>query len=115
MKAIKSDTNLIAYCGLYCGACRKFLNEKCPGCRENTVAAWCKVRSCCIGNKLDNCAACITFEQVMECKKFNNFFSKLFALVFKSDRAACIRLIREHGPETFAGYMAENKLQSIKR
>ena len=35
MKTIVSDTQNIAACGLYCGACRKFLAEKCPGCKQN--------------------------------------------------------------------------------
>lgn len=46
MKNIESDKELIAACGLYCGACRKYLAEKCPGCRLNEKAAWCKIRSC---------------------------------------------------------------------
>ena len=35
MRTIVSDTQNIAACGLYCGACRKFLAEKCPGCKQN--------------------------------------------------------------------------------
>ena len=46
MKNIESDKELIAACGLYCGACRKYLAERCPGCRLNEKAAWCKIRSC---------------------------------------------------------------------
>ena len=33
MKNIKADKAMIAVCGLYCGACRKYLMDKCPGCR----------------------------------------------------------------------------------
>lgn len=51
----------------------------------------------------------------MDCKKFNNFISKAFALVFRSDRPACIRRIREIGHESFAIEMANNKRQTIKR
>mgnify|MGYP001174253203 CR=1 FL=1 len=41
---------LVAYCGLYCGQCTKYLKGKCPGCKENEKASWCKTRSCCIEN-----------------------------------------------------------------
>ncbi len=30
MKEIVQNTDLIAYCGLYCGACKSYLMEKCP-------------------------------------------------------------------------------------
>ena len=42
MKEIVADTNLIGYCGLYCGACKRYLKDKCPGCHKNEKAAWCK-------------------------------------------------------------------------
>ena len=29
------DAAYVAACGLYCGACRKFVKEQCPGCWEN--------------------------------------------------------------------------------
>ena len=28
----------VAACGLYCGACRKFVKGQCPGCKANTKA-----------------------------------------------------------------------------
>ena len=34
LKPIVADKNLIAYCGLYCGACRSYLKGSCPGCQE---------------------------------------------------------------------------------
>jgi hypothetical protein len=51
----------------------------------------------------------------MDCKKFNNFFSKIFALLLGSDRNACIAKIKESGYEEFAGFMTEHRLQTIKR
>jgi len=115
MKEIVADKALIAYCGLYCGACRKYLKGSCPGCRENNKASWCKIRSCNLEHGYSSCADCKDFANPMDCKKFNNFISKIFALIFKSDRAACIEKIKEAGYEGFAKYMAENKLQSVKR
>jgi phage FluMu protein Com len=38
MKQIVSSPELIALCGLYCGACKAYLSDKCPGCRENNKA-----------------------------------------------------------------------------
>jgi len=62
-----------------------------------------------------SCADCKDYSDPMACKKFNNFISKIFAVIFKSDRAAGIAKIRESGYEEFAGFMTRHKLQSIKR
>lgn len=115
MKEIISDPQLVAYCGLYCGACKRYINEKCTGCHENEKAAWCKVRVCCIENNYSSCADCTQFEDINDCKKFNNFISKFFALIFRSNRAACIQQIQDIGIEAHADHMSEQKLQSLKR
>jgi hypothetical protein len=115
MKAIVADTNLIAYCGLYCGACRKYLVDKCPGCRENEKAAWCKIRLCCIEKEIKSCADCDEFRNVMDCKKYNNFMARIFGLIFRSDRKACIQVIKDKGYDTFAAEMAEKRIVTIKR
>jgi hypothetical protein len=114
IKEIIADKNLIASCGLYCGACGSYLKGKCPGCKENTKASWCKTRQCCIENNYASCADCTKIE-FMDCKKFNNLFSRFFGLIMRSDRPACIRRIKETGYEQYAIEMSTNKLQSIKR
>lgn len=114
MKEIIADKNLIARCGLYCGACKKYLKGSCNGCNENHKATWCKVRSCCAENNFKSCADCTTFENVRDCKKHNNFISKIFALIFSSNRAAGIDMIKREGYENFARYMADSGLQTIK-
>ena len=113
MKPIVPDTQSIAACGLYCGACRKFLTERCPGCKRNEKATWCKIRSCCQGNKFNTCAECP--HDVKECKAFSNWIGNVFAFLFNSDRAACIRYIKEHGEQAFAEEMTQRKCQTIKR
>jgi hypothetical protein len=35
--------------------------------------------------------------------------------LFNSDRAACIRYIKEHGEQAFAKEMTQRKCQTIKR
>jgi len=50
-----------------------------------------------------------------DCKKFNNFFSKMFALIFKSDREACIKRIKETGEIEYAREMAEKRMMTIKK
>jgi hypothetical protein len=115
MKEITKNIDLIAYCGLYCGACKSYLKEKCPGCHENSKDSWCKVRSCNMEHGYKSCADCTEFANPMDCKKFNNFFSKIFALLLGSDRNACIAKIKESGYEEFAGFMTEHRLQTIKR
>ena len=115
MKDIVVDSRLIAYCGLYCGACGKYIRERCPGCRENEKASWCKARTCCKGSQFASCADCGDFRNPNDCRKFNNWISKIFAFIFRSDRAACIGRIRQLGLKAYAAEMAENKRQSIKR
>jgi hypothetical protein len=39
----------------------------------------------------------------------------VFAFIFRSDRPACIRYIREHGEQAFAEEMTKRKCQTIKR
>ncbi len=115
MRAVEESTELVAYCGLYCGACRSYLKEKCRGCRENEKATWCKVRSCCIESGVSTCAECREYPAVQDCPKFNNIISKLFGIVFRSDRAACIGQIKETGIEGHAKRMAALKIQTIRK
>lgn len=113
MKQITINKGLVAACGLYCGACRKYLMGKCPGCRENEKATWCKIRTCCQTKGFTTCAECSC--DVKGCKTYSNFIGKLFALIFRSDRAACIRYIREHGEQAYAEEMTRRKAQTMKR
>src|SRR4030066_402126 len=106
MKEIISNPDLVAYCGLYCGACKSYLKDKCPGCHENRKATWCKVRLCCTENQYATCADCRQFTDPLDCGKYNNFISRIFGIVFRSDRAACIRQVREIGLEGHADRMA---------
>jgi hypothetical protein len=46
---------------------------------------------------------------------FNNWIAKVFGLIFRSDRAACVRQIRHVGIEQHASEMAKNRRQTIKK
>lgn len=107
--------SLVSFCGLYCGACPSYKKGKCPGCAENEKASWCKIRRCCLDKKISSCAQCQEYEQVTECKKFNNFVSRLFALVFRSDRAAGIKMLKEEGPGAFVAFMSDKNWVAIKK
>jgi len=115
MKDIVSDPKLVAYCGLYCGACRAYLSGKCPGCHENHKATWCKIRACCTQNGFSSCADCKQFPAPNDCRKFNNLIAKVFSLVFRSNRAACIQQIRTLGIQGHAEDMSTHKRQSIRK
>lgn len=114
MKEIVADAGLVAYCGLYCGACGKYLKGKCPGCHDNVKATWCKVRSCCAEKGYASCANCAAFQDPAECKKFNNVISKVVGFVLRSDRRACILQIKKMGVLGHAENMASNKRQSLR-
>ena len=115
MREIEANVELVAYCGLYCGACRSYVRERCLGCLENEKASWCAVRSCCRSRQIASCADCTDFPNVRDCGKYDNFVSKLFGLVFRSDRAACIAQIKELGRDGHAQRMTELKSQTIRR
>jgi len=115
MSEIQINAEQVACCGLYCGACRSYLKGKCRGCSGNAKATWCKVRSCCLDKQIKTCAECTEFIDPRACKKFNNFMAKLFGLVFRSDRAACIAQIKQLGLDGHARVMAELKSQTIKK
>ena len=115
MREVKKDPNLVAFCGLYCGACKRYLKEKCPGCQGNEKATWCAVRKCCLENNHRSCADCRVYATASECKKFKNLMSKLFAFLFGSDRQACIDAIKERGYENYAEDMSVKKIHSVKK
>ena len=113
MNSTTADPKLVAYCGLYCGACSKYKKGKCSGCAGNDKATWCKIRDCCIENNFSTCADCTQFADVADCRKYNNFMSKLFGFIFRSNRKACICKIKEIGLEEFATEMADKGIMSI--
>lgn len=116
MKTASSPENsgLVAACGLYCGACRKYRQGKCPGCPKNDKAQWCEIRNCCRERIYRSCADC-PGETYKNCKKFNNWIGKIFAILFRSDRPACIARIRAVGYEQYAKEMHETNRQTIKK
>lgn len=91
------EAELVAHCGLYCGACKSHLRGSCKGCHENVKATWCAVRTCCRERNIATCADCADFSDPRACRKFNNIVSRFFGLVFRSDRAACIAQIKQLG------------------
>ena len=115
MTPITADPNLVAYCGLYCGACGAYRRDRCPGCHAGPKFASCPVRACCIERGFSSCAECETPADPRDCKKFNNFVSRIFGLIFRSDRRACILQVREKGLPGHAETMAAEKRPSMRR
>lgn len=115
MKPIVADVNLVARCGLYCGACGAHRRGRCPGCHDNEKATWCKVRTCCRETGCSSCADCKSVADPADCGKFNNLIAKIFGFIFRSDRRACILQIREKGLQGHAEIMASEQKHSIRR
>jgi hypothetical protein len=115
MKEIVADAGLVAYCGLYCGACGRYLRERCPGCQGNDKAGWCKVRTCNREAGYTSCAECKDFSDPKDCRKFNNVVSKIIGFVLRSDRAAGIARIKSMGIRSYAEDRANSQRQSIRR
>ncbi len=106
MKEIKKDKDLVAFCGLYCGTCKKYLRDKCLGCSKNEKAGWCKIRKCCIKNNYNSCADCETIKNLDNCRNLNNFFAKFIGFILRSDKVKYLNRIKEVGYEEFAKEMA---------
>jgi hypothetical protein len=115
MKTITSDAAMVAYCGLYCGACGSYLKGRCPGCHDNKKASWCKVRACCRERAYRTCADCKDHEDPRQCRKHNNVISRIVGIVLNSDRAACIAQIKRIGVQGHADIMTRQRKQTIKR
>ncbi len=115
MREVTADPALVACCGLYCGACGQYLKEKCEGCQRSEKNSWCKVKQCTNKKGISTCAQCLEFPDAVDCKKFNNFISKIFGLLFKSDRPACLGEIRATNLQAYAEKMAGLKQQTIRR
>lgn len=115
MKEIAVNKDLVAFCGLYCGACGAYLKGRCPGCHENAKAGWCKIRTCCPEHAHATCADCKEFGDPNDCRKFNNWVSTILGIVLNSNRRACVLKIRELGLDGFAAFMAERGRQTLPR
>jgi hypothetical protein len=115
MPTIEANQELIAYCGLYCGACGAYLKGRCPGCRKNVKASWCRIRGCCAQHEYTSCAECTQHTVPNECTHFDNVFSKLIGWVLNSNREACILMLRHMGRDRYASFMAEHELVRLPR
>lgn len=115
MKEIIEDQALVAYCGLYCGACKIYLWGKCPGCMKNERASWCKVRTCCINNKYRTCSDCKIEDTISNCTKLVNPISKIISLILGSNRVACLNKIKETGCAEYAKNMAQTRRAFLRK
>ncbi len=107
------DSELVAFCGLYCGTCFKYKKGKCPGCVQNTKASWCKIRTCNLEKGIKNCTECD--EEISQCKKLNNPIGKVFEFVFRTDRPASLQFIKMNGEWLYAEKMVSLGQMSIKK
>ncbi|HVU32768.1 MAG TPA: DUF3795 domain-containing protein [Opitutaceae bacterium] len=115
MNPVAVDPALVAYCGLYCGACRAFRHGRCPACRANNQARWCNVRICCIANGFASCASCGGHPDPRTCGTYGSWVSRAFGFVFRSNRAAGIDRIRLVGSDAYAHEMALSQRPSPPR
>jgi len=114
---------LIAHCGLYCGACsfrlavlendRNHLKympsyyaklkdqplEYCPGCRLENKCGECQIRDCSIINKHNHCAECSDFP----CNKITEFNND--GRPHHGEVLSNLRLLTEMGENNWLEYM----------
>ncbi len=101
----------LAYCGLVCSGCGAFTRDKCKGCHSpKPMHSRCLVKKCASEKGFVSCADCAVFPDLKDCKKLNNFVSKLFGLVFRSDRIGNLRKIRDTGLDEFRDSSMKRRL-----
>ena len=93
---------ILSYCGLACSQCGMFLKKKCQGCHsEKPIFKTCKIKPCAQTKEYSTCAECKDFENLKECKKLNNLISKVFGIIFRTDRIGNLNRIREVGTDKY--------------
>ena len=97
-----ADDFVLAYCGLVCSECGAYRKGRCKGCHsDKPMNSGCKVKPCAQEKQCVTCAECGEFANLKDCRKLNNFVSKMFGLIFRSDRIGNLNRIREVGFDRF--------------
>ncbi len=55
----------------------------------------CPVKKCNIEKGYFTCAECAEYEDLRKCKKLNNWISKIFGFIFRTDKLGNLERIRE--------------------
>jgi hypothetical protein len=116
---MSANEQLIAYCGLYCGACPSFTSGKCEGCRSNSAKSSvkfkkCPVKPCCAENGFFTCADCTECASVKECKKYNPLFLRIASRLEGSDRSKAVEMIKAKGRIEFLTFMESKNWVAFK-
>jgi hypothetical protein len=93
---------MVARCGLVCSACGAFTRGRCEGCAgERHMFRCCPVRACTIERGYTTCADCTEFADLKGCRKLNSFISKIFRMIFRTNRIGNLVQIRAGGLDAF--------------
>jgi hypothetical protein len=116
---MSANEQLIAYCGLYCGACPSFTSGKCDGCRSDSAKSAvkykkCPVKPCCAENGLFTCADCTECTSVKECKKYNPLLLRIVSRLEGSDRSKAVEMIKAKGQVEFLAFMESKNWVAFK-
>ena len=120
MKTIEQiNTDLVSYCGFYCGACQTFIKGKCEGCkgdRPKCAVGYkaCMVRPCWIENEYNSCADCKKYNSVKDCKLYNPLMIRFGQFITRTNRRKGIEMIKEKGEVEFASFMSDKNWVTIK-
>jgi hypothetical protein len=110
------NCNLVSYCGLYCGVCKKYINELCKGCKDKETPKWCKVKPCNENKKTDSCSECDEIDNFKNCKRLYPVSYKIGEIITGLSREAGLNMIKNKGKVKFAEFMINvNKTLCIKR
>ncbi len=116
---MSANERLIAYCGLYCGACPSFTSGKCDGCRSNSAKSAvkyrkCPVKPCCAEQEVFTCADCTKYISVKECEKYNPLLLRIALKLEGSDRSKAVEMIKAKGWTEFLAFMESKNRVAFK-
>ena len=115
MLPLVADANLVSACGLYCGACKAYRAQKCPGCRGNYKAVYCRVRRCVRRRGIRSCADCDDHPDPRTCRKVHGLLFRTVDLLTDTGRMDCLDRVKELGHEGYAEEMCAGGRQCLPR
>jgi hypothetical protein len=110
---VQESSAELAYCGLVCSNCGAMRHGNCQGCHSpKPMHSRCLVKKCAMAKDISCCAECKEFPELRDCRKLNNFVSKIFGVIFRSNRIGNLETIRDVGTTVFLANCSKKRKET---